>query len=378
VTKYTRAVKEAEATLQQVRQDVQLQKSKNEQVIRDAEQRIRMAELELKTQQEGKGPLTIREAKARLEQSEQQLLQASRNHTDAEAFLKGGFITRQELEQALARLNDARRAHDLAVAEYETLVRYRQPEEIERARLNLKRPQHELERAREAAVYETLRQEALLVKAEIALEAAKADLKKAQDELEKAKILSPGTGFLVYNELPFGSEYRKVQIGDSVWHGQALMTIPDTSQMAVETFIREFDVHKVQPGQKARITLEAFPGLSFVGHIDFIGNLATKRSAERGGKQFSLRVMLEETHPNLRPGMTAETEIGVEVVPNALLLPIEAVLQRDGRYYCTVVENGRATEQEVQVGKSNNDHIIILAGIQEGQLVSLAPVVAQR
>src|SRR5881296_3226328 len=52
VTKYTRAVKEAEATLLQARQDAKLQKAKNEQLLRDTGQRVKMAELELKTQQE--------------------------------------------------------------------------------------------------------------------------------------------------------------------------------------------------------------------------------------------------------------------------------------------------------------------------------------
>lgn len=378
MTKYTRAVKEAEATLQQARQDVKLQKAKNTQLMRDTEQRVKLAQLELKTQQEGKGPLSVQEAKGRLAQSEQQLLNASQSYADAQAFLKEGFITRQEYDQALARLGEAQRTHDLAVAEYETLVRYRQPEEVERARLNLQRPQNEMERVLETASYEELRQEALLTKAETALEAAKSDLKKARDELEKAKILSPGEGFLVYNELPFGSEYRKLQIGDSVWNGQAIMTIPDTSQMLVETSIREFDVHQVHSGQEARITLEAFPSLTLTGHVDFIGNLATKGGADRGGKQFSLRVMLTNTHPSLRPGMTAEVEIGVEAIPDAILLPIEAVFHRNGDHYCSVVENGKMQERRVKVGKSNNDYVAILAGLQEGQFVSLTPAEVRR
>jgi multidrug efflux pump subunit AcrA (membrane-fusion protein) len=135
------------------------------------------------------------------------------------------------------------------------------------------------------------------------------------------------------------------------------MTIPDTSQMAIETAIREFDVYKVQPGQKARIMLEAFPGLILSGHVDFIGNLATKGGADRGSKQFSLRVLLEETHPNLRPGMTSQVEISVERIPSTLLLPIEAVFQYEGRHYCTVVKMGKTQTREIQLGKSNNDRL---------------------
>jgi RND family efflux transporter MFP subunit len=373
VTKHSRAVKEAEASLLQAQQEVQLQKAKNAQLVRDAEQRVRAAELELRTLQQGKGPLGQKEARARTEQSEQQLLHASQDFADAEAFLAEGFITRHEYEQARIRLQDAQRSYDLAMASYETLVWHGQPVELERARLNLVRAQDELDRLQKTMTYETLRQQALLIKAETAVEAAQADLQKARAELEKTQIFSQGVGFLVYNEIAFGSEYRKIQIGDSAWQGQAIMTIPDTSLMAVETSIREFDVHKVHAGQKATVTLEAFPDLALAGRVDFIGNLATKTGANRGGKFFSLRVTLEDAHPNLRPGMTAQVEIEVESTPDVLLLPIEAVFRKQDHHYCYLADRRGLTIREVEVGNSNSDYVVIRTGLKEGDFVSLTP-----
>jgi HlyD family secretion protein len=373
VTKYTRALKEADANRQQVRQDLELAKAKREQIVQDAEARARLAKLELTTLENGGGPLSVQEAKARVDQAEEQWRHASEGAADAEAFLGEGFITRKEYEEAFTRLSETRRAKALAVAQYDNLVKFRQPADLERARVALERAEKEHARAGETAVHEIARQQALLAKAEMAVEAAQSDLDKARGELANAKIASPASGFLVYNEIPVGSDYRRIQIGDSVWQGQAIMTIPDTSQMAVETSVREFDVHKVHPGQKARVKLEAFPGLTLDGQIEFIGNLATRRGAEGGDKQFSLRVLLTKTDPRLRPGMTAEVEIGVEQVRDALLVPIEAVFQQGGRSVCWVRDGGDLVEREVQLGSSNEDRVAILSGLRDGDVVSLLP-----
>ncbi len=372
-TKFTRGRKEAEANLQQVQQDASLQKVKNEQLAQDAAARLRMATLEVETLEKGGAPLSVKESAARVEQTKQQRTQAIQAFADSQAFLKEGFITRKEYEDSLARYGDTGRAYDLAVAEYQNLVQYRQPADRERARSQLARAKADVERVTETASHEELRAQALLTKAEMAAESARADLAKAEAELEKAKILSPADGFLVYNELPIGSEYRKIQIGDSVWQGQPILTLPDTSEMAVETWVREFDLDKVHPGQPAVVRLQAFRGMTLAGKVDFIGNLATKREPNRRDKNFSLRVLLEETRPELRPGMTAEVEIGVDRATDVLLLPIQAVVARDGRTHCTVVERGRLVEREIRVGKSNTDSIVVLSGLEEGESVSLHP-----
>ena len=373
VTKYTRAVKEAEANLLQARQEAKLQASKSAQLAQDTETRVKMAELELETMEKGGAPLSAKEAKARVAQVRQELGRATESFADADAFLKQGFITRKEYEEAAARFNDAKRAEELAVAQYENLVNYRQPADLVRTRSNLERAKADLRRVQETASDEQLRQKAILDKAEMAAEAARADLAKAQSDLAKAKLVSPASGFLVYNEIPIGSEYRKIQIGDSVWQGQAIITIPDTSAMAVETFVREFDVHKVRPGQSAKITFEAFPGMELAGAVDFIGNLATRRGTNQGEKEFSVRVMLKEARAELRPGMTAQVRIDVETIPQALVVPVEAVYQEGGRSRCYLARGRGGAEREVRIGASNDDYAVVLAGLDEGDLVSLTP-----
>lgn len=371
VTKHAREVKEAEANLLQAQQNLEIQKATNQALKADAKQKIKIAELEFRTLQQGRGPLTKKEFRARVEQLEEQLIQASRSAADARLFLKDGYITRNEYERAESRLRELKRSHEIAVASYRNMVHHRHPADLERARSNLDRARSHLERLEKTSIFEARRHQGFILKARTAVAAAKADLRKARADLEKTKIHAAGGGVLIYNHLPFGSETRKVQVGDSVWQGQVIMTIPDTSQMAVETSVREFDIHKVHSGQRARIKLEAFPDMTLPGRVDFIGNLATRRSSTRGGKHFSLRARLDKTNPKLRPGMTAKVEIEVETIKDALLVPIQAVFEKGGARYVHVVENGEISTRKVQLGKSNHDHAAVLGGLSEGEAVSL-------
>jgi HlyD family secretion protein len=377
VTKFSRAVKEAEANLDQARADAALLQGKSAQTVQDAEMRARLAEIDLRTLEEGSAPLTVREAKARLDQADEQLLQASQAAADADEFLKQGFVTRKEYEEAHARLSEARRSRALAAAQHENLLKYRQPAEIERTRAALDRSKQEVARLKDSSTHERVRQEALAAKAEMALEAARADLARAEADVARLKVLAPADGFLVYDEIPMGSEYRRIQIGDSVWQGQPIMTIPDTSEMAVETAVREFDVHRLRAGQRAGVMLDAFPDLRLAGVVDFIGNLASERASGRDEKHFEVRIRLDATDPLLRPGMTAEVEIELGKTTDALLVPIEAIYEREGRRLC-VVQSGRGfVDREITVGDSNDDFVAVVAGLEEGDVVSLAPRVTR-
>ncbi len=373
VTKQSRAVKEAEATLAQAKADQRLQESKRAAQERDAKQRLEIAKLDLEALQAGRAPLSAQEARARVEDAEQRLAEAARRFDDAKSMLEQGFINRRDYEQADEALRDARRAHALAQASYENLVTFRNPAELRQSQMSLARVQSEVDGLSGSANTERERQNALVVKAESALAAARADLAKAQGELGKARIESPVAGFLLFNDLAFGSERRKVQVGDTVWNGQALMTIPDLGSLAVESFVREFDVHKIQPEQKTTVELEAFPDLELAGHVGFVGKLASARSDAVGGKRFDLRIALDQMDPRLRPGMTAHVTIHVDRIDDALTVPAQAVVRRGDQYFVLLAKGRRLIPRAVRVGASNNERIAILDGLAPGDSVSVEP-----
>jgi HlyD family secretion protein len=177
-------------------------------------------------------------------------------------------------------------------------------------------------------------------------------------------------GIVVYREVFFGSEQRRPQVGDQVWANQPLVILPDISRMVVETKVRETDIHKVERNQKVAVRVEAYPDLRLTGQVTLVGTLAREEKERRGAKFFSVTVLVNESEPRLRPGMTARVEIGVEEREKALFVPLEAVFEREGR---TVVypAGRRPRPREVSLGPSNADFVVVEKGLARGERVLL-------
>ena len=142
-------------------------------------------------------------------------------------------------------------------------------------------------------------------------------------------------------------------------------------RLTVETQVRETDIYKVEKNQQVLISADAYPELTLEGEVSFIGTLAQEDEARRGGKYFSVTILVEEADPRLRPGMSTRVELLVEKLDNANYVPLEAVFERGGKHYCYVMEGRSPEVREVLVGPSNENHIVIETGLDTGELVLL-------
>jgi hypothetical protein len=69
--------------------------------------------------------------------------------------------------------------------------------------------------------------------------------------------------------------------------------------------------------------------------------------------------------------MSARVEVLVEQIDNARYVQLESVFEKGGRRYCYVLRKGKAQVQEVLTGPSNENHIVIEAGLERGERVLL-------
>jgi multidrug efflux pump subunit AcrA (membrane-fusion protein) len=156
---------------------------------------------------------------------------------------------------------------------------------------------------------------------------------------------------------------------------QGLVTIPEVGRMLVEATTSEADVHRVRPGQIATVRLEAFPALRLPGRVTRVGTLA-RASADRpfDEKRFDLIVELDETTAELRPEMTARVDVQLGDRSDVLVVPINAVFDRDGVLVAHVVSGSRVETRPVQLGESSDVEVEVVAGLGEGERVSLVDV----
>jgi HlyD family secretion protein len=156
------------------------------------------------------------------------------------------------------------------------------------------------------------------------------------DALDKTVSRAPFDG-LVTN-VPV-REGETVVLGIQNAQGSTLMTLADMSVITAEVKVDETDIVNVALNQPADITVDAMPGRVFKGHVTEVGDQALLRTTgvatsqsttgTEEAKDFKVVVTLDQTTDELRPGLSATAKITTAHKPNALTIPIQALVQRD-------------------------------------------------
>ena len=133
----------------------------------------------------------------------------------------------------------------------------------------------ELDRARKAAVSKLAQAEAKLKSAQAQYNVQLRQRKELNEQLEKCIIKAKKPGLVVYgggrDDMYYYGDQERIREGATVRERQAIITIPDMTKMAVNVKIHESYIKKIKKGQKARITVDAFPDQVLEGEITKVG-----------------------------------------------------------------------------------------------------------
>jgi RND family efflux transporter MFP subunit len=151
------------------------------------------------------------------------------------------------------------------------------------------------------------------------------------------------------------------------------MTVADLERAQVVADVDETDVGKVKIGQEAEIVLDAYPERILEGHVVEVGYLA--RQTEAGGTALPVKISLDETGGiGVRKDMNADVNIVVSIKKNVLSVPLEAVIEKEGKDVVYVIENGRAKMQRVKLGLATDEAFEIVSGLRQGETVAVKNV----
>jgi HlyD family secretion protein len=156
------------------------------------------------------------------------------------------------------------------------------------------------------------------------------------DALDKTVSRAPFDG-LVTN-VPV-REGETVVVGIQNAEGSTLMTLADMSVITAEVKVDETDIVNVAMNQPVEVTVDAFPGKSFRGHVTEVGDQALLRTTgvatsqsttgTEEAKDFKVVVTLDPTSEDLRPGLSCTAKITTANKPNTLTIPIQSLVERD-------------------------------------------------
>lgn len=247
-------------------------------------------------------------------------------------------------------------------------------------------PRSDLERA-EASYLES--QSSLdALKAEVM--SAEADVVAAQKDLDNAVMTSPIDGVMTTLNAEVG---ELVVVGTLNTPGSIIMEIADLSRMLLKAQVDETNIRPVKPGQRAQIYTPYDPDGELTGTVGRI-NLKREVNQADGTGYFEVEILVDVPEGvRLLSGLTANTEIEVEIFDGVLKVPSQAVLDRrvdelpkelaDGSPHVDksktfariifVEKGGKAIATPVSIGPSDLTHTVVLGGLTEGDRVVAGP-----
>ena len=174
--------------------------------------------------------------------------------------------------------------------------------------------------------------------------------------------------------------------GDNAWTGAAIAEIPDVSQLYIDLKLDEVDRGKIALGQDLKIRVDSIPDKEFAAKLDFIAPAAALTFTGVGAdmsantvKSFPARATLTSVDERLRPGTTASAEIIVYKQTNTLTIPLQASFDNKGKPVVYVQSGKGFTMRQIQVGRQNEDELVVTGGLKEGDVVALVdPVKAAK
>lgn len=202
------------------------------------------------------------------------------------------------------------------------------------------------------------------------------DLKRAEAGLNNLQVKAPAAGMV--NILPnyragsmWGGEVE-FREGDRAWPGASILELPDLSSVHLEARLDESDRGRLTIGHDATIRIEAIPGAEFKARIENISVLARPdySSGWPPTRNFDLRLVLLDADTRIRPGMSAVARIAVDRVPDVVLLPTEAVFQRDGYPVAYVLDGSEFAERRLALTRRGREQAIVKSGVAPGDRVA--------
>lgn len=181
---------------------------------------------------------------------------------------------------------------------------------------------------------------------------AESDLVKAKVEYDRGFPHSPISGMV---------NYLHVDEGEFVKRGQPMADLVNVDKIKIHVNVPELDVRYLKKGQKVMVTIDAFPDLRLKGTVDFVSY-----KADSATKTFRVRVLIDNSNQEIRPGMIARVAFLRRMIPDALSAPLFAIMDKGGERLLFVEKDGVAHARAVSIGVIAGDRVQITDGLKPG------------
>lgn len=197
------------------------------------------------------------------------------------------------------------------------------------------------------------------------LDQRRSELEIARKQLSDSVVAAPFDGVI---------QERQVGVGDYVAVGQVVAVLVKVDPLRLRLAIPERESGGVRPGQEVHLTVEGDPTV----HVGRVARISPAISEDN--RTLTVEAEVPNSGGRLRPGAFARAEVVVqpgENAPSSVLVPAAAVVTFAGIDKLITVEDGKAVEKRVKLGRrsggKNGDLVEVVEGIEPGTAVVAQP-----
>lgn len=370
------AVESAEFAVTQAEENLKIQKSLNESSIKAADLKLEFARTDLEKYEDGDYPQAKRDAKAAILTAEEKLKIDEEAYDWSRKLHEQGFETRNTVERNRLTLTQSKNKFEQSTEALRLLETYEYKKMLRQYEADRDEAEADLERVKQQAASRIAQYEAEVSSANTKLGLQQKKLEEFNSEIAAAKISAPEDGLVVYPFVSYRSMSQSmIEEGASVRSRQEIIKLPDVSQMKVTIKVHETHVNQVVQGMPAYVVLDSFPDSRFKAHVRKVNTMPDQQSrfSNPDLKVYGTEILIDDTLPDVKPGLSARAEIIVTNLQSVIKVPVQCVTTLKGKQVAYVQKGGEPAPVPVEVGMFNHKFIEVQGGLEEGDKVLLSP-----
>jgi len=157
---------------------------------------------------------------------------------------------------------------------------------------------------------------------------------------------------------------RHVSVGDYVPTSSPLVMVQTVSPQRAAFQVPERYADQLKVGQQVTFRVAALTGREFTGRVDFVDPLV-----QLPGRTITVKALVPNPRRELQAGMFIEVRLATAVRPQAVIIAEDAVLPIQGSSFVWVVQNGKATRRQVELGVRTPGLVEVRTGVESGEQV---------
>ncbi len=370
-----------EASFINARENLEVVKNQARADVDQAVLDLEFAGQDLEQYEDGEYPKLEKEARAKITLADETLTNAKNSLDWSKKLFEEKYLSETELKRDELAWQKARLELELANDALELLQNFSYKRRKAELESSLKQKKLSLERIRRKASADQAQAEARLKASEAEFQQQKDKLAKISVQIAKTKIFAPMDGTVIYatsTKMSWRSSDEPLAEGQIVRERQELIYLPTTASYNAEIKVHESSLEKIRTGLPVLISVDALPGRNFTGQVFSIAPLpdATSMFMNPDLKVYNSVIRVDGNGQDLRNGMSCRAEIIVDNYEDATYVPVQAVMQVDGKPTVYIADGKRFVPRVVRIGMDNNVMLRIIDGVEEGEKVLLAPPLA--